>query len=151
MSSSLLLRNPSGEVIGYALAGGGQLCIRVNGNGALGSAHLGNGERERCVPVTCSGREQTFEWEEEGKLEWILIKQEGESIALGGNVPQLAFSKLVQHAYKNENACKNTASQNKSIQGDPRPIKKGEQRRWPPPPCWETACYLSGDWREAED
>ena len=151
MSSSLLIKGLDGDVIGYALASGGQLCIRISGQGTQGTARISDGETEISVQVNCSGTEQTFRWNGNKGIEWLRIEYAGKIIANGGNVPETVFRNGATGLAVDDGEHENMQMQACSAKKEKTMSGRAGQRRWPPPPCWPSARYLDGEWEEDED
>lgn len=150
MAYSLLLRDTSENVVGYALADGSQLCIRIAGNAAQAQATVSDGMAEKRMPIVCDGREQFFPWERERRIEWIVIEACGNVLAHGGNVMETKKRKTELPKENNEDECKINGAENVCIESQNNPVFSRLQRRWPPPPCWPSAQYREGMWKEGK-
>ena len=150
MSSSLLIKGLDGAVNGYALVSGGRLYIRISGLGKGMNARIGHGEKEMSVQIDGAGAEQVFRWDEDGEMEWIVLECNGKVWALGGNVPENACRNYASRDEQEEETHKNTQMQSTCAERKVRSTDRLGERRWPPPPCWPSACYLDGEWKEVE-
>ena len=54
---------------------------------------------------------------------------------------ETSLQTVPEQAEKNDR-CESNEGQDGHLQG---------QRRWPPPPCWERACYRMGRWQERDE
>ena len=152
MSSSLLIKGMDGTVIGYALVFGGQLCIRINEQSIRGTARLSDGETERFVQIDGGGKEQTFRWNGDRRIAWILIEREGKTLALGGNIPErVCGTSCTREDDLADDLGKNTQTQSACVKSEKISLNGMGQRRWPPPPCWLSALYLDGEWKDGEE
>lgn len=146
LASSLIIKNESGIIKGYAIMEKDRFLVMVKGGGESGRLVLrSNDGKEEEYAVMCDGREKT--------------------IPNYGEMPSCAYV-VTDEAAKETEEEKKPASEEKSIaackkhpsdcvykkEGQTSLVLKGAYRmnRWPPPPCWPTACYVDGVWCERE-
>lgn len=148
MSSSLLLRDIQGKIVGYALTDGAQLCIRVSGGGQNAMVAISDGIHEKTISLRCDGVEMRTPWRAECSIVGVCVWAEGCIVASGGEKPpesepqELTPSKKETTMRKKEEATHVYTVQKECAAPSPR---------WPPPPCWQTARYFCGDWIEGDD
>ena len=147
MSSSILIRDRADQIIGYVLMSNQQMCIRIAGHGTQAEARIDKEDGECCIQVVCDGHEQVFPCESETKIEWIKVVSEGRMIAFGGKLPETEDIVEMAAAEGIENS---SDESNDHAEYSAATAVHTAQRRWPPPPCWPSACYVEGAWIEGK-
>ena len=148
MASSVILRNENGEIKGYAIVQNEGLLVLVKGNGESGKLILisDNGKRMEFA-VVCNNRETTIPYNATTLTDGWLLTEEEDSEAKQEQERPAGMKKT-------ENPCKDTAPD--SVYKEDGKIERVSKEkcgmnRWPPPPCWPTACYVDGVWCEGEE
>ena len=159
MTASMMLKNESGEIVGFVLQRKGRLIYRIKGQGdAAGMTLLEQGEEAAELSICCDGQEHEAAYDG--------MQSDGAYVTIG-TVPfawsnrrakELCALKRGHEEKKNsgksEMECKKDDStsvyQRDEVSGREPMRRTLPERRWPPPVCWPQARYGSGVWGETE-
>ena len=146
MASSVILRNESGEIKGYAIVQKENLLVMAKGNGESGRLILESEGGERVeYAVVCSGREITLPFSAAALSSgWLLTDTEDK----GATQEQSTAAKTGENPYQSTEADSvyKEGGKNERVSKE-----RGGMNRWPPPPCWPTARYVDGVWCEEDE
>lgn len=154
VGKSMVLRDLSGRMAGYVRGcEDGWMCrTQVDTPAQLGVVFedgsqrvyaLEGGRQEQRIDCQGCGMHGCYVFREE---ELLLISQE----RMRGMFEMHVLMRRKQTADEKK---KEQKSEHKEIESVQKQSKGGlkrpfAQRRWPPPPCWDTARYEQGSWRE---
>ncbi len=159
MTASMMLKNESGEIVGFLLQRKGRLVYRIKGQGeAVRLTLLAQGEEAAEFSVCCDGQEREMVYDG--------LQSDGAYVSLGTlpyawsdrRAQSLCTQKNRQEAKKiiekSETECKkdddtNVYQRDEALEREPARSSLPE-RRWPPPVCWPQARYSCGAWGETE-
>lgn len=147
MAAGYLIRDASGQIAGYALEGEGKILVRMHGGEGTACVAACSAGKEVLYEVPYDRKEHAFEWTM-GRLEHIAVKHRKEIGKTEENDAQTKENKKEKGNIKT--ACKKHA--HCSVYKRKRVMQRSvSMTRWPPPPCWPTARYVDGVWREGGD
>jgi len=157
MGNSVILKDTSGLPAGYAMAAGNEIECRVKLD-APAEIMLIFSDGTCAVHEVCGGAEQRFE--SGGKkmigccvfrAETVLLcSDEMARCTVQGRLSWRRDDKRKKTEYRKESG-QNTQTGEQICAAVPLAKSNSlPEQRWPPSPCWDTACYKEGRWQESE-
>ena len=152
MGKSAVLKDLSNHVAGYVVLSGENVLCRVQLSVPSELAVVFSDGTSREYALSADKMEQRFPCKEKNMC-GCYVFQNKELLLISDERMRSAFER---HSACTEAPCKTAPDcepvNSPSIDALPEENEKSKrafaQRRWPPPPCWETACYRNGCWQE---
>lgn len=151
MKKSAVLKDLSNRPQGYFCCEKDGVSCRVQLHEPAQAAIVFADGSQRIFEFPSSGAEQFFACNAE-TIDCIYVFRGKELLMISDRAAKLAFEKrqgLIEKTEKKEAyppEAKRREIQEESLPAEP--FRSFAQRRWPPPPAWETACYSHGVWQE---
>jgi len=158
MGNSMVLKNLSGRPAGYVLSLGDQVICRAQLDEPARLVIVILRENPKEFELEASGREQCFACHGIQMYGCYIFR--GETLLYVSDASmQAEFEKYMLLSGRKENDIKenaikagNSQKMRNEEKQEREPRKEIShtfaQRRWPPPECWDAACYRNGCWQE---
>ena len=156
MGKSVVLKDLTRRLAGYVYAGKSGVSCRMPLDTPAQLIVLFSDGKQKEYTVDAGGTEQHFDGEC-GMMSGCYVFCRDELLLFSDETMRAAFEKRRLSSASEENRNHVPAQRHEGEQLKSQPEKnKGPsarestfpQRRWPPPPCWDTAQYRQGSWEE---
>ena len=158
MKTSMVLKDEKNRPQGYVMALRDEIVCRVQADQPMEAVLLFDDGSKETIQLA-GGIEQRVRYPGKAMTGCCVLCEE--RIMLASDEKARAMCCLMLSSQKNRQqkaaAVQNDNALNKTevsedIKSDDEEVRKEEhtfaQLRWPPPPCWESACYRMGQWQE---
>ena len=160
MAVSMMLKSREGSIAGYVLLLENRLHYRVNGGGESGQlVLLADQEVTMETEIRCDSHEHQTEYTGREFTSAYAVS-DGHLLTYTDPAAMNAFKAREDSGKEIPKPVSEEKTSGLCKKDDPRCVYKEEEIsghahtrygdvRWPPPPCWPEARYVSGVWREA--
>ena len=162
MAVSMMLKSREGSIVGYVLLLENRLHYRINGDGESGTlVLLANQGAIMEVETRCDSHERQTEYKYIGKeFTSAYAVSDGHLLAFTDPAAMNAFEAREERRIEPRQSFSGEKTSGLCKKDDLQCVYKEEKTRghahtrhgdvrWPPPPCWPEARYVSGVWIEA--